>query len=294
MEPALGERSLVLKVGVEQYIFNGANLMWPGTIRSSSPIVGVANIDSMGNYAQEEIVVVRAANGTAVAVGKLACNTSIVKTASEKKGNAVKVLHFLGDELWNAGSGQDRSVAEETKKEQAPEAKKEGKEEEKKLPLPEEQKATLPQAEQKAESSVPLPLPVPVATPAPEQKTPTEPKKEEVSAEEEKRMDEAVFDAFMTAIKISLAPTDLPMEPSTLMNPHMKTCSSVPLNFRNSSYKRVRLVRLLTIASADREIPGRDAQEGDNSVRGEQRRGPCASPAHKRGESTVPGTMQNR
>jgi len=85
-----------LKQGVEQYLFNGADLMWPG-VRSIS----------REDFKQYEIAVVYAQNelspdGTSyvpVGVGRMLTS----KIPEELKGRAVEVAHYLYDELWNMG-----------------------------------------------------------------------------------------------------------------------------------------------------------------------------------------------
>ena len=52
-------------------------------------------------------------------------------------------------------------------------------------------------------------------------------------------MDKIIYEAFMNALKISIKETNLPMEPSTLTNSHMKLCTTQNIDFRLSSYKRV-------------------------------------------------------
>jgi predicted ribosome-associated RNA-binding protein Tma20 len=54
--------SLTLCEGVETFIFNGANLMWPG----------VADYSQLGDFVKEEIVAVRSFKGEFVAIAGLA------------------------------------------------------------------------------------------------------------------------------------------------------------------------------------------------------------------------------
>ena len=96
-----------LKEGVEQYIFNGADLMWPG-IKSLNT----------EDFKQYDVAVIYAKNQSSesteqaqyapVAVGKILTG----KVPEELKGKAVQVEHYLYDELWNAGP---RKIPDEIK-----------------------------------------------------------------------------------------------------------------------------------------------------------------------------------
>jgi len=55
--------SVILKEGVEKFIFNGANLMWPGV---------KAIPDS---WTKDDVVVIRRSDGVMVAVGAMASNS---------------------------------------------------------------------------------------------------------------------------------------------------------------------------------------------------------------------------
>lgn len=96
---------IYLKEGVEQYIFNGADLMWPG-IKSLNT----------EDFKQYDIAVIYAKNQTEseqaqyapVAVGKILTG----KVPEELKGKAVQVEHYLYDELWNMGP---RKIPDEVK-----------------------------------------------------------------------------------------------------------------------------------------------------------------------------------
>jgi predicted RNA-binding protein (TIGR00451 family) len=87
-----------LKEGVEQFIFNGADLMWPG-IKSLNT----------EDFRQYDVAVIYAKNAlpspdhqvtyVPIAVGRILSS----KMPEELKGKAVQVEHFLYDELWNIG-----------------------------------------------------------------------------------------------------------------------------------------------------------------------------------------------
>jgi predicted RNA-binding protein (TIGR00451 family) len=87
-----------LNPGVESYLFNGADLMWPG----------VQSVE--GAFKMYDVVVIYAntggEKGVPVAVGRVLGN----KVAEQ--GKAVEVSHVLYDELWNMG---DKKVPEGVK-----------------------------------------------------------------------------------------------------------------------------------------------------------------------------------
>ena len=88
---ALPTLRLYLNKGVEQYLFNGADLMWPG-IKSIS----------RNEFRQYDIAVMYYKGGeryVPIAVGKMLSN----KVPEAGKGKAVQVEHVLYDELWNMG-----------------------------------------------------------------------------------------------------------------------------------------------------------------------------------------------
>lgn len=88
-----------LKEGVEQYIFNGADLMWPG-IKSLST-EDFKQYDIAVIYAKQTSATAEGAPATyaPVAVGKILTG----KVPEELKGKAIGVEHYLYDELWNMG-----------------------------------------------------------------------------------------------------------------------------------------------------------------------------------------------
>eukprot|EP01016_Furgasonia_blochmanni_P000252 TRINITY_DN1001_c0_g1_i1.p1 TRINITY_DN1001_c0_g1~~TRINITY_DN1001_c0_g1_i1.p1 ORF type:complete len:729 (-),score=327.94 TRINITY_DN1001_c0_g1_i1:179-2275(-) len=83
---------LILNPGVESYIFNGANLMWPG----------VSNKDDLGTFAADDVRCVQTADGKIIAVGAMACSSDQLKK-SGPQGQALFVLHLIDDQLWELG-----------------------------------------------------------------------------------------------------------------------------------------------------------------------------------------------
>lgn len=91
-EPILN--SIILNEGVEVYIFNGANLMWPG----------VKDYSDLGNFKKDEIVSIRSSKGEIIAVGAMGCSSGEMKDADNSTGVAVHIHHFRGDKLWEMGT----------------------------------------------------------------------------------------------------------------------------------------------------------------------------------------------
>lgn len=87
-------RTIYLNEGVENYIFNGANLMWPG----------VRDFESLGNFKQDDVVTITTAKGETVAVGALGCSLEELKKNNDLSGIAVYILTYRGDKLWEMGS----------------------------------------------------------------------------------------------------------------------------------------------------------------------------------------------
>jgi translation initiation factor 2D len=57
-------KSITINEGVEGYIFNGANLMWPG----------VKDFSRIGNFKKDQIVSIQNANGEPIGIGAMGCS----------------------------------------------------------------------------------------------------------------------------------------------------------------------------------------------------------------------------
>jgi len=101
-------KTITLNEGVESYIFNGANLMWPG----------VHDISTLGDFQKDQVVSIRNSKGFTVAVGAMGCSFDELKKNADGSGVAVYILHYKGDRLWDMGSKQYPEVIVE-----APEVK---------------------------------------------------------------------------------------------------------------------------------------------------------------------------
>ena len=117
-------RNLFIKDGVESFIFKGAQLMWPG----------VHEVDSLPAdlNADDVLVIRRASDKKAVAVGALAVDVESVK-GKTPDGVACYILHMEGDNLWACGSKThlppkyDRRAQEEKEAQMAMKAEVKGK-----------------------------------------------------------------------------------------------------------------------------------------------------------------------
>jgi predicted RNA-binding protein (TIGR00451 family) len=84
---------VIINEGVEGYIFNGANLMWPG----------VRDFTNVGNFKKDQIVSIRTSKGEVIGVGAMGCSLDELKKNTDGSGVAVYILHYRGDKLWDMG-----------------------------------------------------------------------------------------------------------------------------------------------------------------------------------------------
>ena len=67
-------------------------------------VIGVINIQELPDYLEGQVIVVKNYQGRPIAIGKLVCSVAAIKMAAIKKGKAVKIMHYFGDELWSSGT----------------------------------------------------------------------------------------------------------------------------------------------------------------------------------------------
>jgi translation initiation factor 2D len=89
-------KTLTLNEGVESYIFNGANLMWPG----------VRDLSGLGSFKKDQVVAIKNSKEEVIAVGAMGCSLEELKNNPDGSGIAVFILHYRGDRLWDMGSKQ--------------------------------------------------------------------------------------------------------------------------------------------------------------------------------------------
>ena len=87
-------KTLTINEGVETYIFNGANHMWPG----------VRDISALGTFKKDQVVAIRNSTGQVIAVGAMSCSLNELKGNEKGDGVAVYILHYKGDRLWDMGT----------------------------------------------------------------------------------------------------------------------------------------------------------------------------------------------
>jgi translation initiation factor 2D len=87
-------KRLYINEGVEGFIFNGANLMWPG----------VKDLSRLGNFKKDEIVSIVNSANEVIAIGAMGCSLDELKNNADGSGIAVYILHFRGDKLWDLGT----------------------------------------------------------------------------------------------------------------------------------------------------------------------------------------------
>lgn len=79
---------LIMKEGVEQYVLNGANLMWPG----------VRDVGELGQYRQGEVVGLATSAGIVVGVASMA-DRHKPQPIETRTGIACYLLHSICDKL---------------------------------------------------------------------------------------------------------------------------------------------------------------------------------------------------
>lgn len=91
---------VLLQPPVAKFVFRGANVMAPG-IRTVLPARGAETLPPVGALVAVRVV----GNPSACAIGRLQLPPAMVCVAGTK-GEAVEVLHFFGDALWEACGSQ--------------------------------------------------------------------------------------------------------------------------------------------------------------------------------------------
>lgn len=85
---------LILNEGVETFIFNGANLMWPG----------VRDLEGVGNFKKDDVVALKNSKNEIVAIGAMGCSFEDFKKNTNLEGVAAYILTYRGDKLWDMGN----------------------------------------------------------------------------------------------------------------------------------------------------------------------------------------------
>eukprot|EP00347_Sterkiella_histriomuscorum_P011099 403373759 len=241
-----------LKTGVESYIFNGADLMWPGIKAFGEEQFKVNDIVVIYAKNQHSLAQVGDEAYIPVAVGKMLAN----QIPDNLKGKAIQVEHYLYDELWNMGpkkipievkinrdgeNANDSSQAdtqqetqskiEEVKNDQAQLNNLNQVEEEKKSYEADENGNTLQNDQNEEEKNT--------TTVQSDQAVPEEEGLEaKIPAEE---MDPRIVEALFRAIFEDFQDSEMPMEPSDLQKDYLCLYSDInyKLDFRCSSFKRI-------------------------------------------------------
>ena len=195
----------------------------------------------MPDYIKGQLIIVKSCESKPIAIGKLEMDVSNIKAFPQKKGKALKILHYFGDELWNLGSEFTKTTTDliEDKKEVAEARNDEEKKSDGSNEIDDEgENEDLDEDNDEDEDD----------------KDENEDKDDnnddndedikvnEINTKDTVKIDRIIYEAFMNALKISIKKTDLPMEPSVLINCHMKFCTKSPLEFQSSSYRKVRFI----------------------------------------------------
>lgn len=239
---------------VSCFLMNGADLMWPGVVNQDE----VRNMVKVGS-----LVAICVVGNVPMAVGTIKTMCS----PGDYKGKCVEVLHCYRDELWMmrqcvpnegfgidivtgiyGGQGEKSSDVEENNEEiEEIHGVVEGNQE-----VVEESHGTL-ETNQEIDSTLLQELVKVDETQGIDEKTnleteknletPDEPLEEEKIPLEKphfsKSPDETVMAIFLTALKIGITDSMLPLEPSALLN-YMSRCKrDLDLNFSKTTYKKL-------------------------------------------------------
>ncbi|OLP91097.1 Eukaryotic translation initiation factor 2D [Symbiodinium microadriaticum] len=196
--------SAIIQRPVAKFVFGGANVMAPGILRIVPP-EGSEVLPREGN-----LVAVRAeGNPAACAVGRLRLPAAAVGPGT--KGEAVEVLHYFGDALWEAmGSPRpDGFVGAEIQPTEATEAQ---------ASAPAEAQGYPPTTEVDAAKD-----------------------SEESGAKAGPDMDKALEETLLQAIKTRIKDRDLPMAGNVVYTQHMRPCRRAGSNIdvKVSSFKKL-------------------------------------------------------
>lgn len=206
---------------VARFVFRGANLMAPGAC-------GVLRGPSGDGPATGDIVAVRAVgNPNACAVGRLLVPVSTL-TAPGHKGEAVEVLLFFGDALWQAtGSPRPAGFVGDTVEVTDPEevARLGG------------GAASRDESESSADESEAEPAEAPADGPSTLETAQVDDADQITPAD----MDAALAECFLQAAKTRVKDKDLPMPGNTLYTQHMRPCRRAGSNIdvKASSSKKL-------------------------------------------------------
>ena len=85
--------SIYLNKGVEEYLYKGAQLMWPG----------VRNIAEMGPFQNDDLRRIVSHDGTVVGIGAMSCSSEDVDQQNSSEGVCCMVLHHNKDKLYEMG-----------------------------------------------------------------------------------------------------------------------------------------------------------------------------------------------
>jgi translation initiation factor 2D len=106
-------KNIIINEGVEGYIFNGANLMWPG----------VRDFSNLGNFKKDDVILIVTCKGEPIAVGAMGCSLDELKKSPDGSGIAVYILHYRGDKLWEMGTKVYPEIVVKAKEQKTEESK---------------------------------------------------------------------------------------------------------------------------------------------------------------------------
>ena len=261
--------SLKMKLGVENFLKRGAHLMWPG----------VSNINDLPYFESDELVGIKTFDGQFFGIAAIACCKNDIEGESRVEGVAAYVLHFVGDTLFDLGTGdcgfKEVRVEERLKEvlrledfevlkeEEVGEVNDDGNKilnEENQILngveeiINDEENKILNDNEEIIKDEENKIINDEEIVKDEENKILNddgeikneEPEKKKLDSEEERKMaiekmDEDIIEAFFNSIFLSVKEKDFPIENSTFWNKHIIKCrkSDNELNIKKSSFKKL-------------------------------------------------------
>ena len=227
--PQLVKIVFLLKPGVENFIFKGANLMWPG----------VACVDTHKNFYPEELVAIVTADGIVCAIGATACDQKEYEMVKGKEGIAALILQSYGDELFNWGSkeikmkGLDKCSKDTAQNSDQPSSKKSTKDN--------LSKETANDKDERLESEAALFEKNQNSLKADHKEPLENDENGQLNIDDVQKMDEFIIEAFFNALKLVIKDDMLPLENSYLWNRYIVPCKlpDATIDIKRSSFKKL-------------------------------------------------------
>lgn len=100
MFPKLLKISLILKDGTDSNLGKTGQLTWNN----------VQNLDQLDNFSADDVISIVKSNAEIFAIGALAIGAQDLKKSDDKSGLAAYILHYVGDQMFQIGSGTVKPI----------------------------------------------------------------------------------------------------------------------------------------------------------------------------------------